>query len=61
MRILKLLRISRLFELLDVEKFKGLLSAYYEVQLERAVQVEDFSYHYPIAEKVKYTYIYRTL
>ena len=33
MRILKLLRISRLFELLDVEKFKGLLSTYYEVQL----------------------------
>ena len=61
LRFLKLFRVSRLFELLDVEKFKGLLGTYYEAQLKKAVQFENFSYHYPILQKVKYTYMYRTL
>ena len=52
-RVLKLLRIPRLFELLDVEKFKGILSMYYIAQLETAVAQEDFSYHYPILKQMK--------
>lgn len=60
-RVLKLLRIPRLFELLDVEKFKGILSMYYTAQLETAVAQEDFSYHYPILKQMKMIYMYRLL
>ena len=61
LRIIKMLRISRLFELLDVEKFKGLLDNFYERQLNEAVKRENFTYHYPILKKVKYVYSYRII
>lgn len=60
-RILKLLRIPRLFELLDVEKFKGITNMFYQAQLDKAVAKDDFSYHYPILQQLKLVYIYRLL
>ena len=41
-RLLKLLRIPRLFELLDVEKFKQVLNLYYQVKLDQAVAQENY-------------------
>lgn len=41
-RLLKLLRIPRLFELLDVEKFKGVINFYYQSKLNEAVASENF-------------------
>lgn len=60
-RLLKLLRIPRLFELLDVERFKGILNLYYAIQLNNAVTTDNFSYHYPILRLLKMIYIYRVL
>ena len=60
-RLLKLLRIPRLFELLDVEKFKGVLNLYYQGKLNEAVAQENFQYHYPIMGIIKMVYLYRVL
>jgi hypothetical protein len=58
-RLLKLFRIPRLKKLLNVEKFKANLSIYYNKQLQRAVQKEDYNYNYPIEFVITTIYKYK--
>ena len=60
-RLLKLLRIPRLFELLDVEKFKVVINFYYQNKLNEAVASENFQFHYPIMGIIKMVYFYRVI
>ena len=47
-RILKLLRLPRLAELIDVEKFKQIVNEYFDKQLNKAIQENDTEYTYPL-------------
>ena len=58
-RLLKLLRIPRLSQLLDVEKFKTLVADHHNKNLLQAVKQENFQYFYPIVKVINAVYKYK--
>lgn len=59
LRLLKMLRVPRLAQLLDVEKFRTMVNMYYSNQLDRSVNEGQFDYHYPVLKAIQINYIYR--
>ena len=60
-KMLKFLRIPRLFELLNVDRVKQSITDYYSKRLEKAVQENDDSESYPILKALMYVQIYKIL
>ena len=58
-KMLKLLRIPRLFELLDVDRIKQYINAYYNQILEKAVRENNEEESYPILKALMYVQIYK--
>ena len=56
---MKLLRIPRLAQLLDVEKFKIVVTNYHEKNLRNAVLKDKFDYFYPIMKVINAVYSYK--
>jgi hypothetical protein len=60
-RILKMIRIPRLAQLLDIDKFKKLIFTFYNNKLKAAIAVDDYNYHIPIFKIIKIIYLYRVV
>jgi hypothetical protein len=58
-RLLKLLRIPRLSQLLDVESFKTLVADHHNRNLLKAVEQDNFGYYYPIVNVINAVYKYK--
>ena len=60
-KMLKFLRIPRLFDLLDVDRVKQSITNYYSEKLLKAVQENDESESYPILKALMYVQMYKIL
>ena len=61
LKLLKLLRVPRLFELLNVDRFKQFLNDYYNKILEKAVRENREDEAYPILKALAYLQIYKVI
>ena len=57
-RLFKLLRVPRLFELLNVDRFKGTISDFYNKALEKNVKEGKFE-HFPILKALMIVQVYK--
>ena len=58
---MKLLRIPRLIELLDVDRVKYIIGDYYARKMDEAIQAYDDTYSVPILKQIYYIQIYKVL
>ena len=60
-RLIKLLRVPRLFELLNVDRFKKYIKDYYNNRLQESVSNNEETENYPILRAIMYVQLYKVV